>query len=242
MPKRIIAQRRGKGSPTYRAPSHRFKTQAKIPWTGMNTLRGVLLDIAHDPSKTAPVGIVKYENGEYGTMIVAEGMKTGQEVEVGPKTSLREGNTMALGNIPEGTPVFNIELKPGDGGKLVRSSGAYAVILSQDEGKTIVRLPSKALKALNPKCRATIGIVAGGERIVKPLGKAGKKHHKMRARGKLYPRTSGSKMNPVDHPFGGSTRPGKPKTVKRTAPPGRKVGSIAARRTGRRKGSAAKRA
>jgi large subunit ribosomal protein L2 len=97
-------------------------------------------------------------------------------------------------------------------------------------------MPSGVLKWFNPKCRATVGIVAGGGRVDRPFLKAGKKYHKMKARAAKYPRVSGVAMNAIDHPFGGGNRkhPGRPTTVSRNAPPGRKVGQIAARRTGKR--------
>jgi large subunit ribosomal protein L2 len=95
-------------------------------------------------------------------------------------------------------------------------------------------MPSGSIRWFNPKCRAVVGIVAGGGRIDRPWLKAGKKYHKMKTRAAKYPRVSGVAMNPVDHPFGGGAwkHPGKPTTVSRNAPPGRKVGLIAARRTG----------
>jgi len=103
-------------------------------------------------------------------------------------------------------------------------------------GKTIVQLPSGKMKKLNPKCRAVIGIVAGGGRTEKPFCKAGKKFHRMKVRATKWPTSRGVAMNVVDHPFGGGGQQhcGRPKTVARGTPPGRKVGSIAARRTGRK--------
>ncbi|RLF15881.1 MAG: 50S ribosomal protein L2, partial [Thermoprotei archaeon] len=147
------------------------------------------------------------------------------------------GNVLPIGNIPEGYPVYNIEMEPGDGGKLVRSAGSYATIVSHSGDKTVIQLPSGAFKTLSSKCRATIGIPAGGGRGEKPFVKAGKKYHYARARGKVYPLVRGVAMNPVSHPHGGGSHQhvGRPSTVSKNAPPGRKVGSIGARRTGRRK-------
>jgi large subunit ribosomal protein L2 len=96
-------------------------------------------------------------------------------------------------------------------------------------------MPSEEFKVFNPDCLATIGTPAGGGRRDKPFVKAGQKAHLWDARNKLYPRSSAVKMNPVDHPFGGKTKPGTPKTISRNAPPGAKVGSIAASRSGLRK-------
>ena len=101
--------------------------------------------------------------------------------------------------------------------------------------KTVILLPSKKKKIISSKCRAMIGVVAGSGRLEKPFKKAGAKYYKMRAFGKVYPRTSGVSMNAVDHPFGGKTKPGKHITVSRHMPPGKKVGSISPKRTGKRK-------
>src|SRR3989338_8931740 len=118
--------------------------------------------------------------------------------------------------------------------KFARSAGTFCRIVTHDQRGTVVQLPSGSFKTVDSKCRAGIGIVAGAGREEKPLLKAGKHYHLMQARNKLWPVGKGVNMNPVDHPFGGGGHPhtGKPKTVSRNAPPGRKIGSIAARRTG----------
>ena len=120
-------------------------------------------------------------------------------------------------------------------GKFARASGVSATLLTHDRNAAVVQLPSGEMRRLSPECRATVGVVAGGGRTEKPFVKAGNKHHKMRARGSKYPRVRGVAMNAVDHPFGGGGRqhPGKPKSISRDAPPGRKVGDIASKRTGR---------
>lgn len=125
---------------------------------------------------------------------------------------------------------------PGDGGKLVRAGGSYATVVSHDAKKTVIQLPSGQFKTLDSSCRATVGVSAGGGRKDKPFVKAGKKFFAFRARGKQYPIVRGVAMNPVAHPHGGGSHQhiGKPSTVKRGAPPGRKVGSIAADRSGRK--------
>lgn len=138
--------------------------------------------------------------------------------------------------MPEGTIINNIETNIGDRGTMARVSGNYATIIGQnpDDGKTRVKLPSGAKKVINNKCRATIGIVAGGGRIDKPLLKAGAAFHKYRVKRNSWPKTRGVAMNPVDHPHGGGNHQhiGHASTVRRDCPPGQKVGLIAARRTG----------
>jgi large subunit ribosomal protein L2 len=159
-----------------------------------------------------------------------------QTIQCGISVPVEPGNTLVLAEIPEGIPVCNIESQPGDGGKFARASGMYGILIAHDVGKTVVQLPSGEMKWLNPKCRAIIGVVAGGGRTEKPFVKAGKKFHRMKVRATKWPKVRGVAMNVVDHPFGGGGQqhPGRPKTVSRGTPPGRKVGSIAARRTGRR--------
>ena len=145
------------------------------------------------------------------------------------------GNIMPVGNMPEGTIICNIEGKPGDRGKLAKCSGDYATVLSVlENGKTRIRMPSGSRKTVDSKCRATIGVVAGGQRIDKPLLKAGRAFHKYRVKRNCWPRTRGVAMNPVEHPFGGGNHQhiGHASTSARTAVPGSKVGLIAARRTG----------
>ncbi|MEM0350819.1 MAG: 50S ribosomal protein L2, partial [Archaeoglobaceae archaeon] len=165
--------------------------------------------------------------------LAVEGIGTGDWIYAGEKVEIAPGNTTYLKNIPEGTPICNIEKIPGDGGKFVRASGTFALVVSREEDKVIVQMPSGELKAFHPLCRATIGVVAGGGRVDKPFVKAGKKYHKMKSKAAKWPRVRGVAMCAVYHPFGGGKHQhvGRPKTVSRNAPPGRKVGSIAARRT-----------
>jgi len=170
-------------------------------------------------------------------MIAPEGAYVGQEIECGADAALTNGNTLMLQHIPEGTPIYNVEGKPGDGGKFVRSSGLTSMIVSADPSKVMVRLPSGSQKAFSPRCRATIGIVAGGGRKEKPFLKAGTVWHHNRVKARKWPVVRGTAMNAVSHPHGGGSHqsPGRPTTVGRNTPPGRKVGNIAARRTGRKK-------
>lgn len=241
MGKTLKLQARGKGGPTYRAHSFRWVTTLQhrvydeVERSGM--LRGRVTDLVHCAGHSAPLAQVLYENNEVGYIFAPLGMKVSDVVFTGFKSPLNVGNTLPLQSIPPGTAVFNIEIRPGDRGRMVRAAGSYAkVVSSAGEGVTI-ELPSKKQKVLNPFCRATIGVIAGSGRLDKPFVKAGNRHHLMRARGKLYPITSGVAMNAVDHPFGcGRGRHvGKPKTVSRNTPPGAKVGKVSARRTGRRR-------
>ena len=234
MGKNLISQRRGRGSSTYRVPSHRFQGEVKHP--SLNTA-GTITDILHCAAHSAPLLQVATHSGETALAIAPEGVKVGDEIAFGSSPEIREGNVLPLRDIPEGTFIHNIEIHVGDGGKMVRSSGVFAKIIAKTEQGVQIKLPSKKEKILNPACRAAIGIVAGSGRPEKPFMKAGTMYHRMAARNKLYPRVSGISMNAVDHPCGGkgSHTKGRPTQSPRNAPPGRKVGKIAPRRTGRRK-------
>ncbi|QCC49727.1 50S ribosomal protein L2 [Halapricum salinum] len=236
MGRRIRGQRRGRGTPTFRAPSHRYKAdlQHRKVEDG-DVIAGTVVDIEHDPARSAPIAAVEFDDGDQRLVLAPEGIGVGDEIQVGVSAEIAPGNTLPLAEIPEGVPVCNIEANQGDGGKFARASGVNGQLISHDRNVAIVKLPSGEFKRLDPQCRATIGVVAGGGRTEKPLVKAGKKHHKAKARGLVWPRVRGVAMNAVDHPFGGGGRqhPGKPKSISRNAPPGRKVGDISSRRTGR---------
>ncbi|WP_152042725.1 50S ribosomal protein L2 [Salinigranum salinum] len=236
MGRRIQGQKRGHGSPTYRAPSHRYKAELSHKKNeDRDTISGTVVDIEHDPARSAPIAAIEFDDGDQRLVLAPEGITVGDTIQVGVSAEIKPGNTLPLAEIPEGVPVCNVESSPGDGGKFARASGTSAQLLSHDRRVAVVKLPSGEVKRLSPECRATIGVVAGGGRTEKPFVKAGNKYHKMRSRGSKYPRVRGVAMNAVDHPFGGGGRqhPGKPKSVSRNAPPGRKVGDIASKRTGR---------
>jgi len=236
MGKRLIQQRRGRVKGRFEVPSHRYKGKIKYD-RDIKKKEGIVEDIIHDPGRTTPLASIKLENGSKILTLASEGAKTGDKIIFSDnKEDVAVGNILPIGKIPEGTPVYNIEISPGDGGKLVRSGGTTAIIASHDKNRTVIQLPSGRFKALNTTCRATIGIAAGGGRKDKPFVKAGKKYHAYRKRGKLYPTVRGVAMNPVAHPHGGGAHQhvGKPSSIKRGAPPGKKVGSIAAKRTGRK--------
>ena len=238
MGRRIQGQRRGRGTPTFRAPSHRYKTDLghrSAPED--DVVSGEVVDLEHDPARSAPVAAVEFEDDDRRLVLAPEGIRVGEEIQLGVSAEIKPGNTLPLAEIPEGIPICNIERQPGDGGKFARASGTSARLVTHDRRVTVVQLPSGESKRLSPQCRATIGVVAGGGRTEKPFVKAGNKHHKMNARGTKWPTVRGVAMNAVDHPHGGGGRqhPGRPRSVSSDTPPGRKVGDIASRRTGRGK-------
>ena len=208
-------------------------------------LKGLVKEIIHDPGRGAPLAKVQFRNPhkykiDTETFIAAEGLYTGQFLYVGRKAQLSVGNVVPVGNLPEGTIICNVEEKTGDRGAMARTSGRFATVVAHnpDDNKTFVKLPSNKKKAISSDCRAMIGLVAGGGRMEKPMLKAGRAHHKYKAKRNAWPRVRGVAMNPVEHPHGGGNHQhiGHPSTVRRDAPHGQKVGLIAARRTGRLRG------
>lgn len=263
MGKNLIQQRRGRGTLTFRSPSFRFKGAVKHYPQQAEGLVGQVTDLVHCAGHSAPLMEVNYGKGERSLAFAPEGIKVGDAVSISSGGSFGAGNdnlaenninlnsnlninalphagsagsVLALKDIPEGTPIHNLELNPGDGGKLVRAGGSFAKIISKSENGIRVKLPSSKEKIFLPDCRAAIGVIAGGGRLEKPFLKAGVRYLKMHARNKMYPKVCGVSMNAVDHPFGSkcSHTKGRPTQAPRSAPPGRKVGKIAPRRTGRK--------
>ena len=233
---RISTQARGKGGSTYRAPSHQYKAELKHFGSFTETVTATVVDIEHDPARHTPIAVVTInDKKEYA--LITEGVGIGKEIAWGPEAKIENGNTLPLAAIPTGMAICNIEARPGDGGKFVRASGVQAIIIGKSEGKVSVRMPSGKPKWFHEHCLATIGLVAGGGRSDKPVLKAGKQYHKMKTSATRWPRVRGVAMNVIDHPFGGGghQHPGKPKTVARGTPAGKKVGHVAARITGCRR-------
>ena len=200
MGKRTRSQRRG-SSPKNRVSSHRFPAANRLPRVSEEI--GEIVDLVHSPAHTAPLAKIRFEDGTEGHIAAPEGISIGQPVSFGNNVSLKPGNVTSLSGIPEGTPVCNVESRPGDGGKFARSGGNSAIVESRTGDRVRIRLPSGRVKELPANCRATIGVLSGHGRTEKPLMKAGAAHHRAKSRGKMYPTVSGVAMNPVDHPHGG---------------------------------------
>ncbi|MEM0106918.1 MAG: 50S ribosomal protein L2 [Candidatus Micrarchaeaceae archaeon] len=231
MGKKLKQQRRGKGSNAYSKPPHAFDIDVR--YSNKPFSEGEVTSLFNSTGRIAPIMEITYEDFKKGTLIAPEGIKIGDKIYYN-KYSL--GSVMELKNIQEGVPIYNLELKPGDGGKLVRSAGSTAFITMHNKDTCIVQLPSKATITLSNSCRAQLGVCAGGGFTSQPLVKAGKNYYIKHATNKMWPKNRGVKMNPVDHPFGGKQHhKGKSSMTSRNAPPGRKVGHIAARRVGRKK-------
>jgi len=237
MGKNLIQQARGKGGPRYRAPSFRYKGRSEYAKYEKGILSGEIIDFVHCQGHSAPLAQIEYENGSKVLIQAPEGVRVGERVEMGEKIDIKNGNIMPLKNIPEGVSIYNIESFPGDGGKFVRSSGGFAKIITKMQNTIVVEMPSAKRRDFLPGCRATIGVIAGSGRKEKPFLKAGKKYFAMKAKNKLWPIVSGVSMNAVDHPFGGSSSSvkGGPTQASRNSPPGRKVGKIAPKQTGKKR-------
>jgi large subunit ribosomal protein L2 len=195
---------------------------------------GTIKDLIQAPGRTSPLAVIDFE-GKKSYQLAVEGTRVGQKISLGGDV-VQAGNILALANIPEGTLVHNVEGQPGDGGKFVKTAGTSALVVSR--GKVVVlTMPSGELKEFNPNCRAAIGVVAGGGRIDKPLGKAGKNYLTLRSRSVANKKTKGVAMNAVDHPNGGGSHPhvGGPNCHGRNAPPGQKAGFIAPKKKVKRK-------
>ncbi len=236
MGKQLLQQRRGKGS-VFKTPDHRLVASVRYPpFVYSSQALAQVTDIIDDPGKTTPLARIVLPNGAKFYAFAAEGLAVGDRLSVGALPSVSIGSVMPLSSVPDGTPIFNIEVRPGDGGRLSRSSGTSAFVVAHDEEtrKVTVHLSSKRVLTLSPNCFATVGVASGGGRLEKPLKKAGAAFYAAKARGRYYPRVRGTAMNAYDHPYGGRTG-GKPTTVKRSTPPGRKAGHVAARATGRKK-------
>ncbi len=232
MGKRIIQQARGKGSLTYRVRRKAFAVRVGYP----KKMEGEWECVKLIPSGGHSGIIAKFKkvNGnEVFYNIAVDKLYEGQKIKAGGH---EEGDIAMIGDLKNGTKIFNIENVAGDGGKFVRSGGNYAVIVVKKGNKVVVMMPSKKEKKFDGRCRATIGASAGGGRLDKPILKAGKKYYIMKTKSKLWPRTSPVKVNAIDHPFGGGRgKRIKSKIAKRNAPAGRKVGLLRPRRTGRKK-------
>lgn len=154
--------------------------------------------IEYDPNRSARIALLQYDDGEKRYILAPVGLKPGDKIESGPKAEIKVGNALALANIPVGTTIHNIELKPGKGGEIARSAGASAQLVAKEGNYATIKLASGEVRMVHQNAKATIGQVGAVERETLTVGKAGKS----RWLGKR-PHVRGSAMNPVDHPHGG---------------------------------------
>ncbi len=231
MGKRIIQQRRGRGGHTYKV---REKASRVRPGY-LYDLKGEFKCVKLTSSVGHSVPVAKFMNkeGVIFSNFAVDLLYVGQTVKVGGNNA---GDIAKIGDLKNGTEIFNLEHNPGDGGKFVRSGGSAGVVMAKEGDVVKVMMPSKRIKKFKVNARATIGRAAGDGRVSKPVLKAGKKFYIMKMKSKLWPIVSAVKMNAIDHPFGsGRGKRVKSKIAKRNASPGKKVGHIRPSRTGRKK-------
>ena len=154
--------------------------------------------VEYDPNRTANIALLNYADGEKRYILAPVGIKVGDTLMSGPEADIKPGNALALKNMPVGTIIHNIELKPGKGAQLVRSAGVSAQLMAKEGTKALLRLPSGEMRYVSIECKATIGQVGNAEHGNVVIGKAGRKRHMG-----IRPTVRGSVMNPCDHPHGG---------------------------------------
>ncbi|HPT15331.1 MAG TPA: 50S ribosomal protein L2 [Bacteroidales bacterium] len=183
----------------------------------------VVKTIEYDPNRTARIALLHYADGEKRYIVAPHGLKVGQEVLSGKGVAPEIGNTLYLSEIPFGTMIHNVELRPGQGAKMVRSAGSGAQLMSRDGKFAVLKMPSGETRLILQACKATIGLVSNGDHNLESSGKAGRSRWLGRR-----PRTRGVVMNPVDHPMGGGegrASGGHPRTRKGTPAKGYKTRS-----------------
>ena len=159
---------------------------------------GTVASIEYDPNRSANIALINYNDGEKRYIIAPKGLTVGMKIESGENADIKVGNNLPLANIPEGTLVHNVELKPGKGGQMARSAGSSVQILGREGNYTLLRLTSGEVRKVLSVCRATVGEVGNEDYSLVNYGKAGRKRHMG-----IRPTVRGSVMNPNDHPHGG---------------------------------------
>ena len=161
-------------------------------------IQGTVASIEYDPNRSANIALINYTDGEKRYIIAPKGLTVGMKIESGDQADIKVGNNLPLANIPEGTLVHNVELKPGKGGQMARSAGSSVQILGREGNYTLLRLTSGEVRKVLSVCRATVGEVGNEDFSLVNYGKAGRKRHMG-----IRPTVRGSVMNPNDHPHGG---------------------------------------
>jgi large subunit ribosomal protein L2 len=159
---------------------------------------GTVASIEYDPNRTAFIALINYKDGEKRYILAPQGLQVGGTIISGDNVAPEVGNALQMKSMPLGTNVHNIEMQPGQGGKLVRSAGTSAQLTNKEEKYAVLKMPSGELRKILINCYATVGVVSNGDHNLEMMGKAGRN----RWRG-IRPRTRGVAMNPVDHPMGG---------------------------------------
>ena len=163
-----------------------------------DNMEATVIGIEYDPNRTSNIALIQYEDGEKAYILAPVGLKDGDKVVSGENVDIRSGNCLPIENIPVGTLIHNIELNPGQGGKMVKAAGGEAQLMAKEGEYAHIRLPSGEMRLVRAKCRATIGTIGNTDHSNVKIGKAGRTRHMG-----VRPTVRGSVMNPVDHPHGG---------------------------------------
>ena len=163
-----------------------------------DNMEATVIGIEYDPNRSSNIALIQYEDGEKAYILAPQGITDGSKVVSGESVDIKPGNCMPISSIPVGTLIHNIELNPGQGGKLVKAAGQSAQLMAKEGKYAHVRLPSGEMRLILAKCRATVGVLGNSDHENVKLGKAGRKRHMG-----IRPTVRGSVMNPVDHPHGG---------------------------------------
>ena len=189
---------RGKITVRHRGGGYRPKYRIIDFKRNKDGIPGTVKTIEYDPNRSANIALISYADGEKRYIIAPEKLVVGDVIVSGPEADIKVGNALPLANIPVGTIIHNIEMKPGKGGQMVRSAGNGAQLMAKEGKEAQVRLPSGEVRKIRLECRATIGEVGNADHANIQIGKAGRKRHMG-----IRPTVRGSVMNPNDHPHGG---------------------------------------
>ena len=236
MGKRPGVRRRGRGGMQFRSATTQKLKAAKYPSFSLDEERkGEIIDLVHESGRDVPLSKVRFEDGLISFIPAPLGTRVGQRISFGLNSEIIDGNVISIQNIPDGTIVCNVEKQFGDGGSFIKTAGADATVFSHADDGVILKMPSGKFKKLNPKNRAMIGTLAGGGVEDRPFMRAGVKMMRFKSKGQKYPIVRGVAQAAYVHPHGGGRHQhvGQSSTVSRDTPPGAKVGSIAAKKTGR---------
>jgi len=198
LPKKAGRNNQGKITTRHQGGGHKRKYRIIDFKRNKDGIIGKVATIEYDPNRTSNIALIHYVDGAKAYIIAPKGLKVGDQIQSGPDADIKTGNTLPLANIPVGTVIHNIELKPGKGGQLVRAAGTEAQLLGKEGNYVTVRLNSGEVRHILATCRATIGSVGNGDHELIKIGKAGRS----RWMGKR-PEVRGVVMNPNDHPHGG---------------------------------------
>ena len=187
---RITARRRG--------GAHKRRYRAIDCRRNKDGIPAKVQAIEYDPNRSARIALLAYADGEKRYILAPDGLKVGNTVRSGLRSEIKPGNALPLANIPDGTVIHNVELVPGQGGRIARSAGVSVQLMAKEKDYATLRMPSGEMRLVNLKCKATVGQVGNTEHELVKVGKAGRNRWKGRR-----PKVRGVAMNPVDHPLGG---------------------------------------